>query len=900
MSKIHKTPHQIHKQSKFNKGGNASTEGVTLDIKDLDKYPDEIVQKAIQLKANNQTKNDKGEVVSNLLSDITYLNYAQRFKNRELTIELAMVARSMVNGCPVDGEWAQYTYEEILEMENSGCVIPNEVLAWAHAQQDSDVTSYIIVSENDENTEDLVAEDGKASDNEVALKAKLNQYIVNAEKSIAQTDEQLEVFNDSLKNAKEIKKRKGVFFKEKLKAVEEMNEEWKKLDKKNEEGKLTKFEKIRYKHLSKKIKNSNAQIADEFKSTSSELDEFLNNIDGLNNQVKENNDLSQEIVNTSKNLSKIEKNLSENQRTHSLAGFRAGNGTLAETAFGVDDKDLERVALETVEDIDIIDDTVDKKVSNKKTVKVESFAQEYVEVAEKVESLTNIDESKDDKDVDESVEKQGNTQEDGSETSETVKENASEKNEIKTDISLKFSYKNAMNAASVSRTVRSQLKQHESVTKQEEKELKTAEKISQKNINKVTKEAREAEQKQEANEAKKTILMDQLTAMGEEKAEQIELKIKAKEAKAQQAEAAAQKASDGEVAETENPAKNDGKEIDVKDNTNEQEQAIGEIGKLDEDDGKNSDKLGKSIKESLKANSKKEKLTKSLKAGNSVLDISSKEAKKVGAKTTFVGVGTVYQGVKHTIEGVQQCTTGSALMSSPLTYFEGVITFTKGVLNLVKAALENTNGLDATITGAMLLAESGKADEISQDASQEEKDSKQTLKEDSTELKEASKIAGVENKEKEVSTTKDSQNKDGKEDDSEPKETNVKKEVMEEKQSVELIEPNTVQVNAAEEQEEDAVSANIGTVNVTQQDLNNNIEQANYSAKLVRRSSAVADKSTDESSRASSASLNTSVNNSVETDDKNDRKLTRFNNDSIIESKKRLRRVNAVSASAKK
>jgi len=905
MPKIHKTPHHIHNQSKFKTFGNASTDGITLDIKDIDKYPEDIVEKAIQLKANNQTKDDKGKV-TNLLSDMTYLNYAQRFKNRELSIELAMVAKSMANSCPVDSEWAQFTYEEILEMEDSGCVIPNEVLAWAHAQQDSDVTSYIIVSDSNENIDELTSEEGKASDSEALLREKLNQYIVNAEKSIEQTNEQLDVFKDSLKNAKEIKKRKGLFFKAKLKDIEDMNEEWKKLDKKNEEGKLTKFEKMRYKHLSKKIKNSNAKVAEDFKSTSSELDAFLDNIEGLNKKVQENDGLSQEIINTSKNLNKIEKNLSENQKTHDIAGFHAGNGTLAETAFGVDDDNLEKAAQETIKDIDSVDTEVDNNVTNKKTVKVEDFAQEYVEAAEKVEQLVNVDDSKNDDKIQDSQDQDKNA-EDNTVNSEAAKEDSKENKEIKTDISLKFSYENAKNSASISKAIHAQLKQSEAKTKQEEKALSKAEKVSKTNMKKLSKEAKEAEQKKEANEVKKSVLMDELTAMSEEKAEQVEMKIRVKESKvqaSQQAEAPAADDSENTAVETQKPVNNEDGNIEIEDNSDEQNQAVDEIAKIDEEDDKTSNKLGKSISEVVKNNSKKEKLTKSLNDKHTDLNVSSKEAQQVGAKTVIVGAGTIYNGVKHTIQGVQDCTIGSALMGNPFTHFQGVIKFTMGVLTLVKAALEETHGLDAAVSGATVLIESGKADEIVQDSEQDEKEATQTLKEDASEIKDANKIAGIKDKDGQISNEQNSQNKDATDEISQETDTEVGavKDIdtnIDEETPVEY-EQETSKVMTDDEAEEDASSATLGLVNVTQQDLSNNVEKANHSAKLAKKRSVVEDKSADENSRAFSASSNTSVNNSVETDDKNDRKLTRFNNDSIIESKKRLRRVNAVSASAKK
>ena len=65
----------------------------------------------------------------------------------------------------------------------------------------------------------------------------------------------------------------------------------------------------------------------------------------------------------------------------------------------------------------------------------------------------------------------------------------------------------------------------------------------------------------------------------------------------------------------------------------------------------------------------------------------------------------------------------------------------------------------------------------------------------------------------------------------------------------------------------------------------------------------ISDDSDDDSNvTAASASINASANivKSTNTDDKLARKLSRFNNDSIIESRKKMKKVQAVSASSGK
>ena len=52
----------------------------------------------------------------------------------------------------------------------------------------------------------------------------------------------------------------------------------------------------------------------------------------------------------------------------------------------------------------------------------------------------------------------------------------------------------------------------------------------------------------------------------------------------------------------------------------------------------------------------------------------------------------------------------------------------------------------------------------------------------------------------------------------------------------------------------------------------------------------------DEATLESSAAVNANITKNVSTSEKEDRKLTRFNNDSIIESKKKKKKVTAVSS----
>ena len=48
------------------------------------------------------------------------------------------------NGLPTGTKWSEYSYEEILAMEQNGVNIPKEFTDWAHSMQDADATNYVI------------------------------------------------------------------------------------------------------------------------------------------------------------------------------------------------------------------------------------------------------------------------------------------------------------------------------------------------------------------------------------------------------------------------------------------------------------------------------------------------------------------------------------------------------------------------------------------------------------------------------------------------------------------------------------------------------------------------------------------------------------------------------------
>lgn len=212
------------KEPKFTTSGtNNSTAGVTIDAKLTAGYNDRIVNTAIQLKANYGSK----------YSDEYYLDAASSWYKEELGAAFKAAYSKNTSKCPIkDSKWAGYSYEEIIQMENSGVKIPQEVLLWAHAQQESDVTAYEVISttsaiDDNSSTEELVGDFDLNS-----LQTKAKQSIMKATEAEKNTQSVTEEYNKNKGRALEIKNENNNSYQKSMNEISNLTNEWKKLDKK--------------------------------------------------------------------------------------------------------------------------------------------------------------------------------------------------------------------------------------------------------------------------------------------------------------------------------------------------------------------------------------------------------------------------------------------------------------------------------------------------------------------------------------------------------------------------------------------------------------------------------------------------------------------------------------------
>ena len=153
----------------------ADTVAAAIDeTTDTTGYTSEEIAYAQQLKGQYGTK----------FSDDFYLQYAHRAISGRLAGKYANTITD-INAAP-DPAYAQYSYEEILAMVNNGVKVPKDVIAWAKAHQEADVTDYVVVDDTSE-TADSNPDNNNSEESEInKIRNQTKDYIKKATK--AQSD----------------------------------------------------------------------------------------------------------------------------------------------------------------------------------------------------------------------------------------------------------------------------------------------------------------------------------------------------------------------------------------------------------------------------------------------------------------------------------------------------------------------------------------------------------------------------------------------------------------------------------------------------------------------------------------------------------------------------------------
>lgn len=699
--------------------GKYSTSEITMDEDFAKNYSSEIVESAKELKAKNGDK----------YSDEYYLNYAKSLKYQELLRAHREINQRSANQYDItDKDWAMYSYEEIIEMEHQGYQIPDDILEWAHAQQESDVTDYVIVSDATGTDDGATTDATSNGDQLTSLQKKAQENIIKSEKAIETTNQKVEVYNTTAKKAKQIKDKKEDSFKDSMNKIEDMTTEWKKLDDKKKNGeKLSLTERLKYNSLSKKLDTSNGTMMKEIQADNSDLDDFLNSLDSLSADIKTNETLAQDTIKSGKDLSNLQKNYRQEELPAQTSGIKDdGMGPSLDELYQAKPQDIADTAIDKGNDLLEYVDEVTLEVESNATVDTAKFAQEYTELSEQTQAKV-----------------QGSMGED-----ENDEKNAQQKQESY-NVDLIFTAENARKATKTTIKSTANLNEKKNGVKNTDKKLATQLKKAQKDAKTVEKESSKAEQKHEDNIQKEEQLVNELEniqgkSLEGSTSEKVKNAIKSVNT---------QKQAQNNTDEMQNDLQNEGDgQVQAKVQTatkqtdkNEAEKlaVMEEIKAVDTDDNKVNDSVKTSLTKGLASNALSQKISNDLNKQNTELKSRNTNAHQVATNTVIVGVGTYGRSFATTAIGNAMVATGTGLMSNLATYGQGVRMVIGGSQLQIQGANEMRYGLAAVGIGTIGLTASDIASGVVSDSKESFKGAISLLKANKKAYQETAKAMGA-------------------------------------------------------------------------------------------------------------------------------------------------------------
>ena len=849
-----------------------NTTGITLSDIPEDKlalYSQKTIENACRLKAKYGDK----------YSDEYYLNYSSRDSYIRMVENFSESKRTNAAMCAVqDPNWQGYSYEEIIQMENNGVKIPQEVLLWAHAQQESDIVSYeVIESEalNDDNTS--TGEISNSSDINALLK---NAQIYTVKSTSAQktAEEDAEKYSELSTQAKKIQSENKNTYKDELEKISKLTKEWKQLDTKNKNGTLNSSEKNRYNELSKTINSeSNNNNKKEVAFNEKELDELLSSMSGLSEKTTENIKIADETIQASEALSNKIKTYNTSQQTHNSNGV-LDEGSFANPITGTNAFSIESVSMEAGKNLENQSNETDAILTEDSNLEVKEFAKEYSRKAKEAVKSSNNSTSKSDNETDTTTsETETKTEEPEQEKTKTFTVNPAVG--VTPSITATATTIRSMNDLSTNKNNVEGI--HNSLVQSQEKATKNAKNVK--------KEEKKAEKEHNSNEKKIEAKENELEAIKQQQADNVK--------------STSEQVVEEPKADTPDEEKNPPQTPVVDNKEGEQEAIVNEIVTVLNADEKlkgTANSQNMKLKQSVSSN---DKTTETLEKQNKALDKRNSNAKTVATNTTLTGTMTVTAGALSI--GV-----GTPMMASlnPVTAAWGAKLVQEGIK-------ETVAGTGAIVTGEISLGVSGDVNENIKDFNSTVKSAKLTNKTQSKQVKETTNTLR-EIGQLEVSENMQTATAEGATTTKKPEKTTTSKTVKVPEKEEPVVD-QTKEITPLQEVEdtnntEQTTKPNSQTSpskvvasQVAEKPLTDNekieIIKEEYSDEEIN--ARISDnEENDDSNIIAAASSNASANivKTTNTDDKLTRKLSRFNNDSIIESRKKMKKVQAVSAASGK
>ena len=849
-----------------------NTTGITLSDIPEDKlalYSQKTIENACRLKAK----------YGNKYSDEYYLDYSSRNSYIRMVEHFSESKRTNAAMCAIqDPNWQGYSYEEIIQMENNGVKIPQEVLLWAHAQQESDIVSYeVIESEalNDANTS--TGEISNSSDINTLLK---NAQIYTVKSTSAQktAEEDAEKYSELSTQAKKIQSENKNTYKDELEKISKLTKEWKQLDTKNKNGTLNSSEKNRYNELSKTINSeNNNNNKKEVAFNEKELDELLSSMSGLSEKTTENTKIADETIQASEALSNKIKTYNTSQQTHNSMGV-LDEGSFDNPITGTNAFSIESVSMEAGKNLENQSNETDAILTEDSNLEVKEFAKEYSRKAKEAVKSSNNSTSKSNNETDTTTsETETKTEEPEQEKTKTFTVNPAVG--VTPSITATATTIRSMNDLSTNKNNVEGI--HNSLVQSQEKATKNAKNIK--------KEEKKAEKEHTTNEKKIEAKENELEAIKQQQADNVK--------------STSEQVVEEPKADTPDEEKNPPQTPVIDNKEGEQEAIVNEIVTVLNADEKlkgTANSQNMKLKQSVSSN---DKTTETLEKQNKALDKRNSNAKTVATNTTLTGTMTVTAGALSI--GV-----GTPMMASlnPVTAAWGAKLVQEGIK-------ETVAGTGAIVTGEISLGVSGDVNENIKDFNSTVKSAKLTNKTQSKQVKETTNTLR-EIGQLEVSENMQTATAEGATTTKKPEKTTTSKTVKVPEKEEPVVD-QTKEITPLQEVEDtnnteqttkpnsQTSPSKVAASQVVEKPLTDNekIEIIKEEYSDEENNARISDnEENDDSNIIAAASSNASANivKTTNTDDKLTRKLSRFNNDSIIESRKKMKKVQAVSAASGK
>jgi hypothetical protein len=709
MSKVHTKKNSYSFNVSNSEYSKYNTSNITIDSTLAAKYSDSVVEYAKLLKAKNGTK----------YSDAYYLEYAKNQALREIQGSIGAFYKKNAANLPIqDIAWAAYSYEEIIQMENDGYNIPEDVLLWAHAQQQSDITDYIVLSESTDSAENSNTEATTGTDELSQLQKVAKENILKVDKAIDKSEEKQEEYNQAAVIANRVKKENEKSYQENLQKIENDTKEWKKLDDKKRSGaKLSLTERIRYAALSEKLLSSEDAATANITQNNTKLESYLETLDGIQKDIEINTQLAADTIQSGKDLSSYTQQFPEERTPNVTSGVRFnGSGLFSDSLYNVSQTDIASLAVEKGDKLNQNILSVSDIINSSNGLDLTQFAQSYVTLAQEViENKNNIINGENSENSDENSEQ--NT-------------NKKSNNSNKYDVAMIFSAINSEVSTAITLAATANLLNKNNETKQKEKLLQTLLKKSENETQKVSKEAAKTEEVGMQNEIKEEEYLTQLENM-----------------------------------QTDNTS------TKPEDKASKKDELVQNIENTETENSSAKTELTKQIQKGKTSTEKTNKFQNLLKVKNQELISTKNNTSQVAKKTTVIGAGTIVKSVTSTLIGTDLYLTGLPLTTNPFTVFEGEMMIQEGMSFIAQGIHEFNAGTIATVTGAASLVTSAIATETATGATRSVKDALISIKDNNNEIKESAKagdnqdnsnvVNGISTNENNTETTVNNDNSQG-------------------------------------------------------------------------------------------------------------------------------------------